>query len=153
MILPYVLSRTYRDDAIEFNEDIFDTCRNGSWRYLLIKRKGVGFFVSLNYVGKSHSFILFMFMATDKETADRYTVKLILEEDCGESPSQEKRMYEKQVLSIEEFKKFEDIPDSKCIRLNQSDAKKFFVLTKNADDEYSTVHMPIQVFSIKMKDD
>ena len=146
--LPYVLLRDYPYDGIEFPEEIYDTSKNGSWRYLMIRLKGIPFYISLNYVGFLEQFILFLFMASDKTTASRYTYKMMLQEEGKENQDCQKRLFEKKVASIEEFARFEDIPDSKAIRLSQNEAAYFFTITKNDEDRYYTVNLPIELLSI-----
>ena len=100
-----------------------------------------------------NQFVLFMFIPSDKRTASKFRVKLMLE-DSQTHGSKEQRLYEKQVLSIEEFTRYEDIPESHSIRIHEGDAKNFVHITKNQDpDPDYTVHLPIEIIEIIYFDD
>ena len=119
---------------------------------MMVRHRGLCFYVSLNYIGLLSQFVLFVFLATDKATANKYKVKLMLE-TSQEDGSKEQRLYEKTVVAIEEFTRYEDVPESQGIRLHQSDAKNFVQITKNTEDEDYTVHLPMEITEILFFDD
>ena len=94
------------------------------------------------------SFILFVIFGDGRDEAQRYVVTFSFEDS-----EKEKHMFERGILSIEDFHKAECVPNSKCVVLSQTVAKKFLTITKNIDDSYFTVHLPIVVESITVQED
>ena len=94
------------------------------------------------------SFILFVIFGQNRTEAEKYAVEFSFEDE-----NKEKHTFERGILSIEDFHRAEIVPSSKCVVLSQTVAKKFLSITKNIDDSFYTVHLPIVIEKVTVVDD
>ena len=143
----YKLSEGYLDwDGELFRKnDEFDTKIDKSFKIIVFRELGMDFYLSACYVASKKAFLFSVFLPSDKESAEPYNTKFIIE---NPSIRRQKMVFEGQVLSIEEIDSIlhpEVISKSWCVNY---EAVKPFLNVENISENNNhvwEVKLPIHV--------
>ena len=152
MILPYVINRKLiwnGKDQIE--ENVFPHKDDGNWRLMMVKVRGITFYISFTYSCTREAFIVYVLLADTPAEADKYKAKIWIE--CSE---ENKIGFLQGVVSIEETYDINgDLPNNKFLVIPYSEMKDFFSISQNEDDPMYpdeagkwTVVVPVQIQDI-----
>ena len=116
-----------------WKNDEFDTKIDKTFRITVFRQLGMDFYLSACYVASKKAFLFSVFLPSDKESAEPYNTKFIIEHP---SIRRQIMVFEGQVLSIEEIDSIlhpEVISKSWCV--NYEAVKPFLKVKKEAKEE------------------
>ena len=155
--LPYILTRELCWDGVsELQHPVFDNGGDGHWHLMMFFYKKVPFYLVFSFNHSQQLFILYILLGDTVPEAQKYRVKIWVEETKKEAPK--KMVFSQRVVSIEAaidtgiVNKGGILPISHYVVVPYQKMQEFFSIYRNDDEDCLpeeigkwTVVLPIQV--------